>query len=35
MQSFAEQLLSLSKAGYRIAEAQAKVAHELRRGHVV
>lgn len=28
MKSFAEQLLSLSKAGYRIAEAQAKVAHD-------
>ena len=28
MKSFAEQMLSLSKAGYRIAEAQAKVAHD-------
>ena len=28
MKSFAEQLATLSKAGYRIAEAQAKVAHD-------
>jgi len=28
MKSFAEQLAALSKAGYRIAEAQAKVAHD-------
>ena len=28
MKSFAEQLADLAKAGYRVAEAQAKVAHE-------
>ena len=27
MKSFAEQLAALSKVGYRVAEAQAKVAH--------
>ena len=27
MKSFAEQLSELAKAGYRVAEAQAKVAH--------
>ena len=28
MKSFAEQIATLSKAGYRIAEAQSKVAHD-------
>ena len=28
MKSFAEQLADLAKAGYRVAEAQAKVAHD-------
>ena len=28
MKSFAEQLAELAKAGYRVAEAQAKVAHD-------
>ena len=28
MKSFAEQLSELAKAGYRVAEAQAKVAHD-------